>query len=114
MDVFEAVAEPHRRQMLDLLVERGLSAGELGAAFPALTQPAVSRHLRVLRESGLVEVRPEAQRRIYTLRPAGLAQLDVWLERYRHFWAGHLDALEGYLDTASPLAQSPDTPEDEP
>lgn len=97
MDVFEAVAEPSRRLLLDLLAQRGRSAGELGEALPTLTQPAVSRHLRVLREAGLVEVRPEAQRRIYTLRPEGLEQLDVWLERYRHFWSSNLDALERHL-----------------
>lgn len=113
MDVFEAVAEPNRRRMLDLLAERHRSAGELGAALPALTQPAVSRHLRVLRETGLVEVRPEAQRRIYALRPEGLAELDVWLERYRHFWAGHLDALERYLAAAPRPSPPPDSPEEQ-
>lgn len=97
MDVFEAVAEPNRRAMLDLLVDGERSAGELVASFPSLTQPAVSRHLRVLREAGLVEVRADAQRRIYALRPAGLAELDAWLSRYRRYWSDHLDALERHL-----------------
>ncbi|WP_369806730.1 MULTISPECIES: ArsR/SmtB family transcription factor [Amycolatopsis] len=72
MDVFAAVAEPSRRTLLDLLAEGELAAGALVAALPGLTQPAVSRHRRILRESGLVEVRPDGQRRIYALRPEGL------------------------------------------
>ncbi len=82
--------------MLELLAERERSAGELGAAF-SVSQPAVSRHLRVLREAGLVQVRGEGQRRIYRLEPAPLAELDLWLARYRHFWTGRLDALEARL-----------------
>lgn len=99
MDVFEAVAEPTRRTVLDLLAGRDRSAGELVAAFPGLTQPAVSRHLRILRESELVDVRAEGARRIYSLRPGALAELDQWLETYRHFWASRLDALEAHLDS---------------
>ena len=83
MDVFEAVAEPSRRALLDLLAEGERPAGELVAHLPALTQPAVSRHLRVLREAGLVEVRPVAQQRIYALRAEGLAELDAWLAYHR-------------------------------
>jgi DNA-binding transcriptional ArsR family regulator len=98
MDVFEAVAEPTRRAILDLLAGRERSAGELVAAFPALTQPAVSRHLRILRESRLVDVRAEGTRRMYALRPAGLAELDHWLDSYRRFWGTRLDDLERYLD----------------
>jgi DNA-binding transcriptional ArsR family regulator len=97
MDVFEAVAEPSRRALLDVLALGERSAGELVATLPNLTQPAVSRHLRVLREVGLVEVRPDAQRRIYALRADGLVEIDSWLGRYRRYWAGHLDALEGHL-----------------
>lgn len=97
-DVFEAVAEPSRRVLLDLLAEGELSAGELVAALPDLTQPAVSRHLRVLRDVGLVESRIDAQRRIYRLRPGGLAPLDAWLDRHRRYWTDHLDALERHLD----------------
>jgi len=97
VDVFTAVADPTRRAMLDLLTDGERPAGDLVAAFPALTQPAVSRHLRVLREVGLVDVRAQAQRRIYTLRPDRLSEVDEWLERYRQFWARHLDAMEAHL-----------------
>jgi len=99
MDVFEAVAEPTRRAVLNLLALRERSAGELVAAFPALTQPAVSRHLRLLRESQLVDVRADGTRRVYSLRPASLAELDSWLESYRRFWSGRLDDLEDHLDS---------------
>ena len=98
MDVFEAVAEPTRRAVLDLLAGHERSAGELVAAFPALTQPAVSRHLRILRESWLVDVRPDGTRRVYSLRPAALAELDRWLDSYRGFWGARLDGLEAHLD----------------
>lgn len=97
MDVFEAVAEPHRRTILDTLRQGEHTAGELVAALPALTQPTVSRHLRVLREVGLVEVRADAQRRIYALRADGLVEMDAWIESYRRFWTGRLDALERHL-----------------
>jgi DNA-binding transcriptional ArsR family regulator len=97
MDVFVAVAEPTRRAILDLLAERERPAGELVAAFPALTQPAISRHLHILLDVGLVQMRPEAQRRIYTLRPERMVEIDVWLERYRKFWSSRLDALEQHL-----------------
>jgi DNA-binding transcriptional ArsR family regulator len=99
MDVFEAVAEPTRRAVLDLLARHERSAGDLVAAFPALTQPAVSRHLRILRESHLVDVRPDGARRVYSLRPATLAELDRWLESYRRFWSARLDDLERHLDS---------------
>lgn len=101
MDVFEAVAEPTRRAVLDLLAQRERSAGELVAAFPDLTQPAVSRHLRILREVRLVDVRPAGTRRVYSLRPAGLAELDRWLDSYRRFWSARLDDLEAHLDARS-------------
>ena len=97
MDVFTIIAEPTRRAMLDMLAEGERTAGELVAAFPSLTQPAVSRHLKVLRDSRLVEVRVSAQQRVYSLRGEGLAEIDVWLERYRRFWSNRLDALEGHL-----------------
>src|SRR3954469_23567217 len=99
MDVFEAVAEPTRRAVLDLLAGQELTAGELVEAFPALTQPAVSRHLRILRESNLVDVRPDGTRRVYSLRPAPLAELDRWLDSHRRFWSAHLDQLESHLDS---------------
>jgi DNA-binding transcriptional ArsR family regulator len=99
VDVFEAVAERSRRALLDALTEGERTAGELVSTLPGLTQPTVSRHLRVLREVGLVEVRPDAQRRIYALRADGLAEMDEWVSRYRRYWAGHLDALEQHLQS---------------
>jgi DNA-binding transcriptional ArsR family regulator len=99
VDVFEALAEPSRRALLDVLAEGERTAGELVATLPELTQPSVSRHLRVLREVGLVEVRPDAQRRIYALRADGLVQVDEWISRYRRSWSGHLDALERHLES---------------
>src|SRR5262249_38370925 len=106
MDVFAAVAEPTRRAVLDLLAHRERSAGELVAAFPDLTQPAVSRHLRILRESQLVAVRPEGARRVYSLRPAALAEVDRWLANYRRFWAARLDDLEAHLDARTSREQA--------
>lgn len=97
VDVFEAVAEPSRRALLDTLAGGERTAGELVDSLPGLTQPTVSRHLRVLREVGLVEVRPDAQRRIYALRADGLVEIGAWIERYRQFWSGHLDDLERHL-----------------
>jgi DNA-binding transcriptional ArsR family regulator len=84
--------------MLSILIEGERSAGELVEAFPQLTQPAVSRHLRVLREARLVDVRREAQMRIYSLRPERLRELDQWISRYRPFWSDRLDSLEHHLD----------------
>jgi DNA-binding transcriptional ArsR family regulator len=82
MNVFEILADPGRRRILNLLREQERSAGELGDAL-AVSQPGVSKHLRVLREAGLVSVRAEAQRRIYRLRPAPLGEVDLWLEPFR-------------------------------
>ena len=96
--MFEAVAEPNRRALLDLLAEGERPAGDLVAGLPGLTQPAVSRHLRILREVGLVEVRPDGQRRIYALRAGGLVEIDSWISRYRRYWLRHLDALEMHLE----------------
>lgn len=98
MDVFAAIADPSRREMLVILAKGERPAGDLVKAFPRLTQPAVSRHLRVLREAGLVEVRPRAQQRIYTLRPESMRELDEWIARYRRFWPEKLDALARHLD----------------
>jgi DNA-binding transcriptional ArsR family regulator len=94
---FEALAEPRRRQILDLLLEHPRSVGEL-VAETGLSQPGTSKHLRVLREAGLVNVRAQAQRRVYELNPAALAELIHWIEPYREAWAGRLDALERHLD----------------
>jgi DNA-binding transcriptional ArsR family regulator len=94
---FTVLAEPARRRILDLLLERPRAVGELVESL-GLTQPGTSKHLRVLREAGLVEVRPEAQKRVYALNPTPLAELDEWLEPYRRLWGEHLDALERHLD----------------
>ncbi len=101
MDIFVALADPTRRQLLDRLLTREQAAGELVDAFPSLSQPAISRHLRVLREAGFIQVRVEAQRRIYSLRPDAFAELTGWLARYQQFWPRTLDALEKHLDTTS-------------
>jgi DNA-binding transcriptional ArsR family regulator len=92
MKAAEALADPTRRRIVELLADRERSAGELAAEF-STSRPAVSRHLRVLRAHGLVHARSEAQRRIYSLDPAPLAELDEWLSRYRSLWAQRLDAL---------------------
>jgi DNA-binding transcriptional ArsR family regulator len=99
MDALAALADPTRRRIVELLADAERDAGELGSHF-SVSQPAVSRHLRVLRESGLVRVRPDAQRRLYSLDPTPLAELDEWLARYRPFWAQRLDALETQLRRA--------------
>jgi DNA-binding transcriptional ArsR family regulator len=92
----EALAEPTRRAILELLADGEQDAGSIAARFP-VSRPAVSRHLRVLREAGLVRVRPDAQRRLYALEPGPLAELDEWLGRYRGFWANRLDALDVHV-----------------
>ena len=94
--LFEILAEPNRRHVLDLLREQEHTVGELVDAL-GMSQPAVSKHLRVLRDAGLVEARVDAQRRIYTLRPEPLAELDAWLAPYRKFWRGKLAALQRHL-----------------
>jgi DNA-binding transcriptional ArsR family regulator len=96
VEALRALADPTRRRIVELLADREREVGELVAEF-AISQPAVSRHLRVLRDAGLVDSRPEAQRRVYSLRPAPLAELDAWLGRYRTFWESRLDALETEL-----------------
>jgi DNA-binding transcriptional ArsR family regulator len=94
--VFEVLAEPHRRRILDLLRHGERPVGELVDMLRA-SQPAVSKHLRVLRDAGLVEARVDAQRRLYRVRAEPLRQLDDWLAPYRAMWASHLDALESHL-----------------
>jgi DNA-binding transcriptional ArsR family regulator len=94
---FEVLAEPTRRTILDLLRERERSVGELVSRL-TISQPGVSKHLRVLREAGLVEVRTDAQRRWYGLRAEPLTEVDDWLAPYRRLWAQRLDALERHLD----------------
>jgi DNA-binding transcriptional ArsR family regulator len=94
---FEVLAEPVRRRILDLLRERPRLVGELTAEL-GLSQPGTSKHLRVLREAGLVKVRADAQRRWYELDPAPLAEVDEWLAPYRWMWSDRFDALERHLD----------------
>lgn len=98
MVVFEVIAEPSRRRILDLLAEGERPVGEL-VEHVALSQPAVSKHLRTLREAGLVEVRGEAQRRVYRVRPQPLQAVDDWLSPYRRMWQNRLDDLERHLET---------------
>jgi DNA-binding transcriptional ArsR family regulator len=94
--IIEILAEPSRRRILDLLREGERPVGSLVADLE-LSQPAVSKHLRVLRQAGLVEVRVDAQRRLYRLHPEPLAELDAWLEPYRELWTASLDRLEAHL-----------------
>jgi DNA-binding transcriptional ArsR family regulator len=100
MPAFEVLAEPSRRKILDLLRDGERSVNELVVDLRA-SQPAVSKHLRVLREAGMVNVRVDAQKRCYSINPAPLAEVDAWLEPYRKFWNSKLDALERHLDARS-------------
>lgn len=94
---FEVLAEESRRRILDLLVDGERPVGDL-VGILSLSQPAVSKHLKVLREAGLVESRTDAQRRIYRVRPEPLREVDEWLAPYRTRWANHLSALERHLE----------------
>lgn len=93
MEALSAIADPTRRRILELLRTSERTAGEIAEAFP-VSRPAISRHLRVLRESGLATVRADGQRRLYALDPKPLEDLDAWLEPYRLFWARRLAALD--------------------
>jgi DNA-binding transcriptional ArsR family regulator len=93
----DVLAEPNRRRILDLVRDGPRPVGEIVEAI-GLTQPGTSKHLRVLREAGLLEVRPDGRRRLYALRLEPLAELDAWLAPYRRLWASRLDALEDHLD----------------
>ncbi|HXE59092.1 MAG TPA: metalloregulator ArsR/SmtB family transcription factor [Gemmatimonadaceae bacterium] len=95
--VFEVIAEPNRRAILSLLVGTEQSVGEIERHL-RLPQPAVSKHLRVLRDAGFVEATVDAQRRVYRLTPKPLEEVDAWLEQFRQFWSAHIDALERHLD----------------
>jgi DNA-binding transcriptional ArsR family regulator len=95
--VLQVLGEPNRRAILDLLRDGERPVGDLVDRLP-LSQPAVSKHLRILKQAGLVEVRAEAQRRLYRVRPEPLAELDRWLTPYRRLWTTHLDRLEEHLD----------------
>jgi DNA-binding transcriptional ArsR family regulator len=94
---FEIIAEPNRRAILSLLVSSEQSVGEIERQL-RMTQPTVSKHLRVLREAGFVESTVDAQRRLYRLNPKPLQEIDAWLAQFRRFWSAHVDALERYLD----------------
>jgi DNA-binding transcriptional ArsR family regulator len=94
---FDVLAEPTRRRILDMVRDHERSVGDLVKTL-SVSQPGVSKHLRVLREAGLVDVRHDAQRRLYRLNPEPLEEVDVWLAPYRRYWAGRLDALERHLD----------------
>ena len=100
---FAIIAEPNRRTILSLLASSECSVGEIERRL-RMPQTSVSKHLRVLREAGFVEARVEAQRRVYRLRPEPLMEVDAWLEDFRRFWTGHVDALERHLDR---LGQAP-------
>ena len=97
VSVFEIIAEPNRRAILSLLVSSQQSVGEIESQL-GMTQPTVSKHLRVLREAGFVESTVDAQRRLYRLRPEPFQEVDAWLEKFRRFWSDHVDALERHLD----------------
>jgi DNA-binding transcriptional ArsR family regulator len=104
MDSFTAISDPTRRRILGLLAERELSAGALAENFQ-MTAPAVSQHLKALKEARLVDVRVEGQRRIYSLNPQGLNEIDNWLDTIRRFWRGRLDALEEALRKPDPRSK---------
>jgi DNA-binding transcriptional ArsR family regulator len=97
MEVFEALADPTRRRIVELLAEEERSAGELAGHFQ-VSRPAVSKHLRVLRQAGLVNVREDAQKRIYRLDPKALGRAEGWLARHRQFWEQRLEALEAQIE----------------
>jgi DNA-binding transcriptional ArsR family regulator len=97
IETFEVLAEPNRRRILDLLRDEERPVGEL-VRLLAASQPSVSKHLRVLRDAGLVEVRVDAQRRLYRVRPEPLREVAGWLEPYRRLWESRLDDLERHLD----------------
>jgi DNA-binding transcriptional ArsR family regulator len=95
--VFEIIAEPNRRAILSLLSSSQQSVGEIERQLH-MSQPAVSKHLRVLRDAGFVESTVDAQRRLYRLKPEPLKEMDAWLAQFRRFWSAHVDALERHLD----------------
>jgi DNA-binding transcriptional ArsR family regulator len=106
--VFEIIAEPNRRAILSLLVSSQQSVGEIERQL-RMPQPTVSKHLRVLRESGFVESTVDAQRRLYRLKPEPFQEVDAWLDQFRQFWSAHVDALERHLDRMHPETPTPAT-----
>ena len=109
--VFSVIAEPNRRAILGLLLSSEQSVGEIEREL-GMPQPAVSKHLRVLRDAGIVEATVDAQRRLYRIKPEPLQQLDAWLGPFRRLWIRHVDALERHLDRIDPPspARSKKTP----
>ncbi len=107
--VFEIIAEPNRRAILSLLVSSQQSVGEIERRL-RMSQPAVSKHLRVLRDAGFVESTVDAQRRLYRLKPEPLHQVDAWLAPFRRFWSAHVDALERHLDRMDESTPKSSTP----
>ena len=103
-NAFEVIAEPNRRAIIGLLAASSLSVGEIERQL-RMPQPAVSKHLRVLRDAGFVEAKVDAQRRLYRLRPEPLQEVDAWLEQFRRFWSIHVDALERHLDRMEPATE---------
>ena len=101
MQAFAALADPTRAQIVEALAVRGHNVSEIVELF-SISQPSISRHLKVLREAGLVTVHSDGRQREYRLDPAPLRDIDEWLERYRKFWAHNLDALERHLDEEHP------------
>ena len=107
--VFEIIAEPNRRAILNLLASSEQSVGEIERQL-GMAQPTVSKHLRVLRDAGFVEATVDAQRRLYRLKPEPLQEIDAWLAPFRRFWSAHIDALERHLDrmdTTTPTKKKP-------
>ena len=102
---FEIIAEPNRRAILSLLVSSQQSVGEIERQL-RMTQPTVSKHLRVLREAGFVESSVDAQRRLYRLKPESLLEVEAWLAPFRRFWSAHVDALERHLDRLEESTQT--------
>src|SRR6186997_748293 len=94
--VFAAIADPTRRRIVELVATQELPAGDIAGAF-AVSRPAISRHLRVLRQAGVLAARVDGQRRLYRLEPKALDELDSWIEQTRHFWAQHLEELDEHL-----------------
>src|SRR5579863_7806150 len=107
--VFEIIAEPNRRAILGLLISSQQSVGEIERQL-GMSQPTVSKHLRVLRDAGFVESTVDAQRRLYRLKPEPLREIDAWLAQFRRFWSAHLDALERHLDRMNQLPHGSSTP----
>ena len=107
--IFEVIAEPNRRAILSLLADSERSVGDIERHLH-LPQPTVSKHLRILREAGFVDVDADAQRRLYRLRPEPLRELDLWLAQFRHYWSTRIDALESHLDRTDEMAPDQKNP----